>query len=329
MTITMDFPVVPDGAIRGERTTGKQRNPSARHQPQRRLGKQFHQLQQRLVAPDLQLGYEVRGPLMARAGDTDARGLRIDARLEYYGAGPGQSQEAVLAIVVEVQLSGEADLRWRICPYMGYVSHECRCATDIVILCGNRALAAELAQPVMLGARNSAIYPRAVGPEDIPVITTLADAAADPGRLVLSAWFHTRCAGTDRENLVRLIVEVTELLDEIEPEKAAQYHELALAILPDPSARRLEEMTTPAIHAYVGKKFYPEIWNPALHEGHREERSENILAILASREIAVPVDIRATIVGCRDLQRLGTWFKRAFTASTARDVVADTDSESW
>jgi hypothetical protein len=325
MTIEMDFRVEPGGAVRGDRPHRKQRSPSARHQALLELMKLFPETPLHLVAPDLQLGYPVDGPLTARAGDTDAYGLQIDTRLEYYCAGSGIPQQAVLAIVVEAQLGGEEDLLWRIWPYVGFVKYECRCATDIVILCQNRDLAVKFTGPMLLGSRGSVIVPRAVGPDDIPVITTLADAAADPGRLVLSAWYHSRCAGPAREMLVRLIVEVIGLLYEIDPDKATRYHQLAEAILPKPSARRLNEMTAIDITAYVGKTYHPEIWTPAMREGRKEGRrkrgAEDILTIMRARRIKVPADIREQILACDDLRRLNTWLKRAATASTASEVV--------
>jgi hypothetical protein len=83
MTFTVDFRIEPDGAPLGKRSARRQRNPSARHQALLELMKLFPETPLRLIAPDLRLGYPVRGPLLGRAGDTDAHGLRIDARLEY------------------------------------------------------------------------------------------------------------------------------------------------------------------------------------------------------------------------------------------------------
>src|SRR5271154_313408 len=115
MTIAMiNFQVAPGGAERGTRRELKQRNPSVRHQALLELMKLFPETPLRLVLPDLQLGYRVRGPLQARAGDPDAFGLRIDARLDYFDGGDRELIQPMLSIVVEAQLSGERDLRWRL-----------------------------------------------------------------------------------------------------------------------------------------------------------------------------------------------------------------------
>lgn len=191
-TATIDFQVEPGGAERGTRRELKQRNPSVRHQALLELMKLFPETPLRLVLADLQLAYQVQGPLLARAGDPDAFGLRIDARLDYFDSGGGELLQPKLSIVVEAQLSGEKDLRWRLWPYAGFVSHDSRCATDVVIICATQKLAQEMARPVMLGARGSWVVPKAVGPAEVPVITGSRAALADPGRLVLSAWYHTR-----------------------------------------------------------------------------------------------------------------------------------------
>jgi hypothetical protein len=229
------YPTEPDGAELGGRPATKQRNPSARHQALLELMKLFPETPLRLVAPDLQLGYPVRGLLLARPGDTDAHGLRIDSVLHYYYASEGPATERIaLSIIVEAQLSGAGDLRWRLCPYVGFVSHDTCCATDVVILCGTGGLARTMARPVMLGARGSMIVPRAVGPADVPVITPARDALADPGLLVLSAWYHTRRDGALRDTMIALLVEVIGTLSEIDPEQARRYWLALESCLPRP-----------------------------------------------------------------------------------------------
>jgi hypothetical protein len=310
MTIQMDVPVITYGAIRGERTPGKQRNPSARHQALLELMKMFPATLLRLVEPDLQIGYPIQGPLTARVSDCDAYGLWIDARLDFFQAG---DDDPILAIVVEVQLEKENDLRWRLCPYVGFTSHDARCATDIVVLCGNRRLAKKLARPMLMGARGSNITPLPIGPDQVPVIDNLEDAMADPGMLMLSGWHHAEDSDEMRELLVGLVVQVLRWLEPVDKEKAQQCHRLAMAILPTTSMRRFKEMTATALQEFLANEAYPE-WTC-------EGRAQDILDILETREIVVPDDIRAEFLGCQDPKRLTTWLKRAVTAATARDVI--------
>jgi hypothetical protein len=312
MTIQLDLPAIPFGAIRSMRTSGKQANPSVRHQGLIELMKTFPQTPLHLVEPDLQLGYPVQGPLEARVSDCDARGLRMDIRLDYFQPG---DPDPVLAIVVEVQLDKEGDLRWRLCPYVGFTSHDARCATDILVLCGTRALAKKLAVPVLVGARGNSITPLAVGPGQVPVIDNLEDAMADPGLLMLSAWHHAEESDDMRELLVGLIVQARQWLEAVEKDKARQYHQLAFAILPAPSMRRYKEMTATTIHEFIATEVYPEF----VCEGWAGATLET----LKFRRVPVPEEIRDEILGCKDLETVRMRNGRAHTAATAREVIAD------
>jgi hypothetical protein len=331
MAIDIDLPFVPSGSALGERTTRKQRNPSARHQALLEAMKLFPETPLRLVAPDLQLGYSAEGSIEARTGDTDAYGLEIDARIEYYDRG-----KVVLGLIVEVQLGGEEDLSWRIPPYVGYVKHDCRCATDILILCERRTTAKNLSGPVMIGARDNRITPKSIGPDDISPAMDLAEAAAEPGRLLLATWYHIGDGTGAGEKLMELLARVTALLDEIDAAKAERYYDLALAILPAESARRYREMTEINLREWVAKEYFPDIRNPALEEGRREGReqereesrkrlqeaqAQSILTVLSIRKLIVPAEIRKMIMDCRDLDVLRTWLERAVTASSAIEVI--------
>jgi hypothetical protein len=306
----MDFRVFPEGAMLGKRIIAKRRNPSARHQALLELVKMFPGTVLRLVEPDLQLGYPIQGPLKARVSDCDAHGLRIDTRLDYFdidGNGP------VIAIVVEVQLDKEDDLRWRLCPYVGFTSHDARCATDIVVLCGTRALAKSVARPMLTGARGSKITPLPIGPDQTRVIGNLEEAMAGPGLLMLSAWHHAEDSDESRELLVGLIVHVLQWLEAVDKEKARQYHRLATAILPDRSMKRFKDMTATALKEFLANEAYPE-WTC-------ERGVLDILDILETRGIPVPDDVRAEFLGSQDPKELTTWLKRSVTAATAREVI--------
>jgi len=257
------FEMVPNGAILGQQRERKQRNPSARHQALLSMVKLFPETALRLAVPHLDLAYVISGPLQARVGDADAHGLRIDTTMEYTDT----SGRVVLALVIEAQLSGEADLRWRIPAYAGFVFHDLRCATGVLIICQTSTVADRLAQPVRLGMCGSSVTPKTIGPADIPIIASVMEAMFDPGRMLLSAWYHAR-RGRNGDGLLRLLAQVTALLAEIDQEKAQRYHECAVSILSNPVARRFNEMTSlDVVREYVGKNFYPQYWEPAHKEG--------------------------------------------------------------
>jgi hypothetical protein len=48
-----------------------------------------------------------------------------------------------------------------------------------------------------------------------------------------------------------------------------------------------------------------------------------VLAVLAARGVHVPDEIRDQILGCEEADQLDTWFRRALTATSVQDVIAE------
>jgi len=72
-------------------------------------------------------------------------------------------------------------------------------------------------------------------------------------------------------------------------------------------------------------KYQSELFNrlAAEHEarGKATGEGEAVLTVLDARGVEVPDAVREEILGCNDLVKLGTWLRRAATASTAEDVI--------
>jgi predicted transposase YdaD len=97
-------------------------------------------------------------------------------------------------------------------------------------------------------------------------------------------------------------------------------------------------MTREEMRYYAGLNYFPEVARKfkreglreglregkleGLREGRMEDRAEATVELLEERGIQVPDEIRRQILGCDDLKRLSSWFKRAITASTAAEVIA-------
>lgn len=56
-------------------------------------------------------------------------------------------------------------------------------------------------------------------------------------------------------------------------------------------------------------------------EGEARGRAEDILLVFDERGIAVSPGVRDTITGCRDLDLLRRWLRRAATAATAEEIL--------
>jgi hypothetical protein len=76
----------------------------------------------------------------------------------------------------------------------------------------------------------------------------------------------------------------------------------------------LEDMMTAAhkYHSDFARKYYD--------EGEAKGEANAVLILLATRGIEVSDDERTRILTCTDLDQLGTWIRRAATATTVDDL---------
>ena len=56
-------------------------------------------------------------------------------------------------------------------------------------------------------------------------------------------------------------------------------------------------------------------------EGKEEGLRDGILMVLRSRGIAIPADVEARILACKDVTVLGSWLSRAVTLSDASELM--------
>ncbi|CAL9488921.1 hypothetical protein SUDANB174_03180 [Streptomyces sp. enrichment culture] len=59
---------------------------------------------------------------------------------------------------------------------------------------------------------------------------------------------------------------------------------------------------------------------PPQSEGKAEGKAEDILHILRVRGVEVPDSVRERVVGCTDLDVLGTWLDRSLSATHAEEL---------
>ena len=58
-------------------------------------------------------------------------------------------------------------------------------------------------------------------------------------------------------------------------------------------------------------------------EAEARGRAESVLVVLEARGIAVTDEQRQEILGCRDLDRLNGWLRRAALAASADELMAE------
>lgn len=218
-------------------------------------------------------------------------------------------RSTVLAVVVEVQLRPDRRKRRSWPAYVATLHARLRCPVILLVLCPSHAVAKKCAAPVVIGVTGRpslVLTPAVVGPAQIPAVTDLEIARRTPELAVLSAIAHG--ARPDPEPVFEALLTALETIDH---DRADLYNDLIFAVLPAAARKCLEEFMTTTSHRYqseFARRYFS------------QGEAKAVLAILDTRGIQVPDDIRADITGCTDIDRLDVWLRRAITAEKIQDL---------
>lgn len=99
----------------------------------------------------------------------------------------------VLGVIVEAQLSRDERKRFTWPAYVSVLRARHQCPVELLVLTPDRAVASWASTPISLDLTGStALRPRVLGPETIPVITDVERAAREPEFAELSLMAHGR-----------------------------------------------------------------------------------------------------------------------------------------
>lgn len=229
------------------------------------------------------------------------------------------------AVVIEVQLRPDARKRFTWPAYLTSLRARLRCPAVLLVLCADEATARWCATPIDVGHPDWVLRPLVLGPHQTPVVADPQVASTNPELAVLSSIAH---ANSEQRDLVfdALLAALHATTDE----HATLYHDLVLSALPAAARHHLEALMSTGLREYRSD-FVRKNVNQGRAEGRAEGRAqgrtqgkiEDILAVLAAREIGIPDDARARITGCDDLDQLDRWIRRAATASSIADLFTD------
>ncbi len=245
--------------------------------------------------------------------DLAPTGYRADAVVVLTAA-----QIPVLAVVVEVQLGRDPDKRWSWPVYLATLRGRLRCPAVLLVVCVDPTTAAWCAVPIELGHPGARLCPLVLGPDRVPMVTDVDQAARVPELAVLSAMAHG--AHPDRSSVLDALLGAFAAVDE---DRAMLYSDVVLAALPEAAQRYLEALMNMKTYEYQSD-FARRHRSQGRAEGEAEGRAEAkvmaVLAVLDTRGIEVPDDARARITECSDLHQLDTWVRRAVTADSVHDL---------
>lgn len=170
------------------------------------------------------------------------------------------------------------------------------------------------------GAARARVHVRALGPAAIPRITGEEEAKRAPELSVLSVLAHGRERDGVRLGEVALLAVAT-LADETQ----VLYSDVILNAVTAAAKVALEELMDIRKYEFksdFAKKHQAKGREEGLAEGRRA-RIADLIAVLEARGLAVSPEEQHTIATCTDDAVLTRWIRRAATAASVQEVLAE------
>lgn len=227
-----------------------------------------------------------------------------------------QSERPVLGVIVEVQLARDSDKRWTWPVYVSTLRARLRCPVMLLVLCPDDGVAMWCGRRIDLGHPGAHLVPLVLGPPQVPIVDSVADAVRSPELAVLSALAH----GADPAHY-DVVAALGHALATLDGEMVALYSALVQAALPEAARRVLEDSMFNLIDEHPSEAIR-KVLQHGRSEGRVEGRAESVLAVLDARGIAVPDDVRERIAACTDVEQLDIWVRAAVTVASAEDLFA-------
>jgi hypothetical protein len=219
----------------------------------------------------------------------------------------------VLAVVVEVQLQRDGAKRRSWPVYMATLHARWACPTVLLVVCVDPGVAAWCAQPIQIGPGWRGV-PLVLGPDRVPVLTSLEQTAGVPELAVLSALAH---GGTPvHRKVIDVLVEALSFAD---VDRAISYAGYVLAALPQAAHAYLEALMKTETYAYQSG-YARSLLAQGRTEGRTEAKAADVLMVLDTRGMAVTDEARTRITKCSDLDQLDLWLRRAVTAASVAEL---------
>lgn len=225
-----------------------------------------------------------------------------------------------LDAIVEVQLRKDEDKPFTWPVYATVHRSRRRCPTLVLVVAPDPAVAAWARRPIHIGPGNE-LRVHVLGPAEIPIVTDLEVAVANPQLAVLSALAH----GNEPEVGLPVLRATVAALDGFDNPDASLYLHLIHRALDEPMRRALKEdpmLSDRYPNIRIEDLDLPDFAANLFKRGKAEGEAKTLLKILDHRGVALTPAQRATIAECHDPRRVEVWVDRAFMVATADELFA-------
>jgi hypothetical protein len=227
-------------------------------------------------------------------------------------------------LIIESQTDPE-ETRLRRWPYyIAYLHDKYECPVVLLVVCNKKSTATWARQPIVIGLPGLTcmlVHPVVLGPDNVPAVTDITEAALDVTYAVFSALTHSRSS-----KVGAILEALAGALKTIDRDTALTLVEITEAGLGETAGQqKWRELMTKRLTPYVSefrRQGIEEGLAEGLAEGRAQGHARALLQVLDKRGIAVDDDARERIVSCADLDTLTAWLDRSLTAAQVSDLFA-------
>jgi hypothetical protein len=240
----------------------------------------------------------------------------LRARLPGRGRGP--------IVIIESQTREDRSRRRRWPYYIAFVRDKYRCQVLFMVVCSSAVTARWARQPIEVGEPGAVcmvVTPLVLGPDNVRMVTTIAEAVEDLPFAVLSALVHRKARGKEKDAILGSLAAALETIDVGTAAELGEFTEVGLG---DTAAgEKWRTMMASGTYEFASeqrKEGRTEGRQEGRTEGEAKGKAEFVLENLKDRGIPVDPHSAARIMACTDAEALGAWRKRSLTVDKVADL---------
>ncbi|GAA1266487.1 hypothetical protein GCM10009677_18400 [Sphaerisporangium rubeum] len=223
-----------------------------------------------------------------------------------------QYEDGQVIAAIESQTARSEQKRRRWARYLAHLHDTYECDVLLIVTCATADTASWARSPYDIGPGRwptMTLRPLVLGPDNMPPVTTEAEAAQDIHYAILSAVVHAKSPNVDV--ILDALSDALGHLDRKEAAGLAEFTESGLGAGP---ARNLwRTLMATKTHTYISEMRA---------KGRVEGCAESVLVVLEGRGLTVTDAERERIIGCTDTDQLRQWLLRAVTAASVDELLA-------
>jgi hypothetical protein len=235
-----------------------------------------------------------------------------------------EDEASTYIVVVEAQTDPDEKKWWSWPYYIAYLRARYECPVILLVVCTKPDTEQWARTEITSGLGDlicMRVTPAVAGPGNVEPVTDLARARANVGFAAFSALTHSRT-----ESAREILEVLAQALGNISTQNGTFLAELVEAGLARTSSYQIwRDLMITNDYPHVSQwraQATEQGLQRGIEQGSVETRIEDILRILARRDISVSEGDRTAIESCTDMNTLETWFDRALVIDDINDLFA-------